>query len=551
LTNVRNIHLHSALLGEFEENGNITYVYLFSAIAIFILVIACINFMNLSTARAANRAKEVGVRKVLGSQRQQLVNQFLSESLLLTLISFVIAVACAYLFLPVFNGLADRQLALPFNQPWFYGLLMLAALVVALLAGMYPAFFLSAFKPVTVLKSKAGAGGKNAFVRSGLVVFQFVISIFLIIATITVNQQLRFIQNKQLGFEKNQLIVVKDAFNLRNNLQPFKETAKRNTAILSATVSGFLPVEGGRRNGDTFWAGDQAASQTDVNDMVNMQKWEVDQDYIDTYQMQMKAGRSFSRDFPSDSTAIILNETALQRFKLVGDPIGQKISHFGDDAADGTPDPNKIESWTIIGVVKDFHFESLKDNIGPLAFLLSPNSGSMVFRFDPAHTGEVVTLLEDTWKKMSNGGPFQYSFLDEDFGRMYSSEVRLGKIFGIFAMLAIVIACLGLLALTAFTAEQRTKEIGIRKALGASVNSIVLLLSKDFGRLILIAFLLAVPGAWYAVRIWLEGYAYRTTIGVPVYVLAGVLTLLVAFLTMSYQSIKAARNNPVDSLRME
>lgn len=265
----------------------------------------------------------------------------------------------------------------------------------------------------------------------------------------------------------------------------------------------------------------------------------------------MKAGRDFSQDFPSDSTAVIMNETAVQRFKLVGDPIGQKISHFGDQTKEGKPDPNKIETWTIIGVVEDFHFESLKDNIGPLGFVLSPSTGSMVFRFDPEHTAEVVALLESTWKKMASGSPFQYSFLDDDFGRMYSSEVKLGKIFGLFAILAIVIACLGLLALTAFTAEQRTKEIGIRKALGASVNSIVLLLAKDFGRLILIAFVLAVPGAWYAVPVWLEGYAYKTTIGLTVYAMAGGLTLLVAFLTMSYQSIKAARSNPLDSLRME
>lgn len=551
LTNIHDIHLHSALLGEFEANGNITYVYLFSAIALFILVIACINFMNLSTARATNRAKEVGVRKVLGSQRQQLIRQFLSESFLLTLVSFFFAVAFAYFFLPVFNNLAGRQLALPFGEVWFYGLMLFAVGIVALFAGMYPAFFLSAFKPAAVLKSKVALGGKNSFVRSGLVVFQFVISIFLIIATITVNQQLRFIQNKQLGFDKDQLIVVKDAFNLRNNLQPFKEEVKRNSAILAATVSGFLPVEGGRRNGDTFWAGEQPPSQTDVNDMVNVQKWQVDYDYINAYQMKMKAGREFSQDFPSDSTAVILNETAVQRFKLVGDPIGQKISHFGDQTKEGKPDPDKIETWTIIGVVQDFHFESMKDNIGPLGFYLQSSTGSVVFRFDPKHTAEVVALLESTWKKMASGSPFQYSFLDDDFGRMYSSEVKLGKIFGLFAMLAIVIACLGLLALTAFTAEQRTKEIGIRKALGASVNSIVLLLSKDFGRLILIAFVLAVPGAWYAVRLWLEGYAYKTTIGLPVYVMAGALTLFVAFLTMSYQSIKAARSNPVDSLRME
>jgi putative ABC transport system permease protein len=551
LTNLKDIHLHSSLLGEFEPNGNITYVYLFAAIAMFILVIACINFMNLSTARSANRAREVGVRKVLGSMRSQLISQFLAESFVMTLISFALALLVAYFFLPMFNTLADKQLMLPLDKVWFYGLLLMASMFVALMAGLYPAFFLSGFKPVAVLKGKLALGLKSGLVRNGLVVFQFVVSIFLIIATIAVNQQLNFMQQRQLGFEKDQLIVVKEAFLLGNNLQPFKEEVQRNSSISSGTISGFLPVTGGWRSGDTFWRGEAPPAQTSIQDMVNMQKWSIDVDYLNTYKMKMKLGRGFSKEFLSDSTAIILNETAIERFKIEGDPIGKKVSHFGAQRPDGSPDPTKIQSWTIIGVVEDFHYESLRDNIGPLGFVLRKSDGSITFRFEAANAADVVDLLEKTWKKLSPDSPFQYSFFDEDFGRMYSTEQRLGKIFAVFAILAILIACLGLFALTAFTTEQRTKEIGIRKALGASINNIVFLLSKDFSRLIFIAFGLAIPLAWYSVHQWLEGYAYKTKVGPVVYFFAGGITLLISLVTMSYQSIRAARSNPIESLRSE
>ncbi len=551
LTNVKDIHLNSSRAGEFEPNGNITYVYLFSAIAIFILIIACINFMNLSTARSASRAREVGVRKVMGSLRSQLIKQFLAESFMLTLFSFALAIMIAYFFLPVFNTLADKQLSLPLDQLWFYGLLLITSMVVAVMAGLYPAFFLSAFKPTAVLKGKLALGLKSGLVRSGLVVFQFVVSIFLMIATLAVNQQLNFIQSKRLGFEKDQLIVVKEAYALGNNIKPFKEEALRNSSINSGTISGYLPVAGGWRTSDTYWKDGVLPTQTNLKDMVNIQTWQIDLDYLKTFKMKMKYGRAFSADFLSDSTAVILNETAISHFKIEGDPIGKKISHFGGQRPDGSPDPTKIEAWTIIGVVEDFHFESLKNDISPLGFQLRKSNGNVIFRFEAAKASDVITTLEKTWKRLAPDSPFQYSFLDEDFGRMYSTEYRLGKIFALFAVLAIVIACLGLFALTAFTAEQRTKEIGIRKALGASINTIVLLLSKDFSRLILIAFILAIPLAWYSVDQWLESYAYKTEIGIPVYAVAGGLTLLISFATMSYQSIKAANGNPIDSLRSE
>ena len=542
------IHLHSDRTAELAPNSDITYVYLFLAIAGFILFIACINFMNLSTARSANRAKEVGVRKVMGSLRSHLVRQFLTESFLLSVFSFVLAVGIAYALLPLFNTLSQKSLILPLAEPLFYGGLILAALLVGVLAGLYPSFFLSAFKPVNVLKGNVALGMKSGRIRSTLVVFQFVISILLVIGTFTVDRQLNYIQNKKIGFEKDQVIVIKDAYALSENLQAFKSEVLRNSFIESGTISGYLPVSGTWRNDNTFWP--EGTQPTEEN-MVGLQNWTVDYDYLKTLGMKIKAGRFFSEEFPSDSTAIVINEAAVKQFNLEPDPLGKKISTFSGTNPDGSPDVNSIVSLTVVGVVEDFHFESLKQHISPLAFFLKASNGSVAFRFKANDTQDVIAAIEKTWTRLAPGQPFQYSFLDEDFGRMYSAEQRLGKVFVIFAGLAIVIACLGLFALTSFTAEQRTKEIGIRKVLGASVGSIVILLSKEFGKLIIIAFLIAIPLAWYGVSWWLDNYVYKVEVGVLVYVLAGLVSFLIAWATMGYQSIKAAMSNPVNSLRSE
>ena len=542
------IHLHSDLTAELQANSDITYVYLFAAIAVFILFIACINFMNLSTARSANRAKEVGVRKVMGSLRSHLIRQFLTESILLSLFSFALAVALAFLLLPTFNSLSQKTLELPFGAPVFYSIIILAGLVVGILAGLYPSFFLSAFKPVNVLKGNVALGMKSGSIRSGLVVFQFVISIVLVIGTFTVNRQLNYIQNKKIGFEKEQVIVIQDAYALGENLRAFKTEVVRNSFVESGTISGYLPVSGTWRNDNTFWP--EGTQPTEEN-MVGLQNWTVDYDYLKTLGMKIKSGRFFSEEFPSDSTAIVMNESAVKRFNLEPDPLGKKISTFSGNNPDGSPNRNSVVSFTVVGVVEDFHFESLKENIDPLAFFLKASNGSVAFRFKASSTQEVINNIEKTWAKLAPGQPFQYSFLDEDFGRMYSAEQRLGKIFVIFAGLAIVIACLGLFALTSFTAEQRTKEIGIRKVLGASVGSIVFLLSKEFGKLIVVAFLIAVPLAWYGVSWWLKSYVYKVEVGVLVYLLAGVFSFAIAWATMGYQSIKAATSNPVNSLRSQ
>ena len=545
------IHLHSDRKGEFEPNGNITYVYLMGIIALFILGIACINFMNLSTARSSNRAKEVGIRKVMGSVRTYLIRQFLTESTLVTFFAFLIAIAIAYLSLPSFNELAQKQLSLPVNSPIFYMGLIGAALLVGLIAGIYPSFFLSAFRPVDVLKGRVSLGMKSGFIRSALVVFQFVISIFLIVGAISVNRQLNFIQTKKLGFEKDQVIVIQDAYALRpNGAAPFKQEVLKNSFIQSGSISGFLPVEGAGswRNDNPFW---REGLEPTSDNLVSMQNWSVDLDYVRTFGMNIKLGRDFSEEFPSDKDGVILNEAAVQLFELGDDPIGKKISSFDGTLPDGSPDPAQVKSYSVIGVVENFHFSTMHEGITGLGLFLGHSDGSVSFRFSAADSQEVITTIEKTWKGLAPGQPFQYSFLDEDFGNMYAAEQRLGKIFALFAGLAIVIACLGLFALTSFTAEQRSKEIGIRKVLGASVSGIVVLLSKEFGKLILIAFAIAIPIAWFSIDWWLKGYAYKTEIGVFVYAIAGLSALLIAWLTMGFQSIKAARSNPIDALKNE
>ena len=543
------IHLKSSLQGEFEPNFDIAYVYLFVAVALFILIIACINFMNLSTARSANRAKEVGIRKVMGSFRSHLMRQFLTESILLSLISVVLAVLTAYLLLPFFNQLSGRTLSIPFEQPILYGIIILAALVVGLLAGIYPSFFLSAFKPVSVLKGNVAMGMKSGFIRSSLVVFQFTVSIFLVIGTLAVNRQLNYIQTKKLGFNKDQVIVIEDTHALGTNRMPFKDEIMRSGKMENATMTGFLPVSGTWRSDNPWWV--EGRDPGVQENMVSIQNWRVDYDYIKTMGMNIQAGRDFSLDFPSDSSAVIVNEAALKRFNFPGEVIGSKIATFGN-GENGEPDRNNLLTLTVVGVVENFHFESLKQNVSPLMIELSKKpEGPISFRFQSQNAQEVIQLVEKKWKDMAPGQPFTYYFLDERFGTMYAAETRLGKIFGIFSALAVLIACLGLFALTSFTAEQRMKEIGIRKVLGASVSSIVVLLSKEFGKLVLIAFVLAAPLAWYGIEWWLKDYTYKTEIGIGLFLTAGIAAFLIAWITMSFQSFKAATSDPVKSLRNE
>jgi putative ABC transport system permease protein len=540
------IHLKSSLMGEFEPTFDIKYIYIFSAIALFILLLACINFMNLSTARSANRAKEVGIRKVMGSFRSHLMGQFLAESTMLSVFSFLLAVGLAFFMLPLFNQLSGREIIIPFGDWRMYVGLLMAAILVGLLAGVYPAFFLSAFKPVSILKGNVSLGMKSGIIRSSLVVFQFTVSILLVIGTMAVFRQLNYIQNKSLGFNKDQVIMVDDSYALGDKRQTFKDEVKKNSNIMNATISGYLPVDGTWRSDTPWWAEGKEATQ---ENMVSLQNWGVDYGYIKTLGMKLKEGRDFSTEFPSDSSGVILNEAAAKAFNFSGEIIGSKIQSFGD-GKDGGPDKENLRYLTVVGVVEDFHFESLKENVAPVMIFMSRQpEGIISFRFQSENAQEIISLIESKWKEMAPGQPFTYYFLDQRFGNMYAAETRLGKVFAVFAGLAILIACLGLFALTSFTAEQRTKEIGIRKVLGASVSGIVLMLSKDFGKLVLIAFVLAAPLAWLGIDWWLKDYTYKTEIGIGLYVLSGIAAFVIAWITMSFQSFKAASNDPVKSLR--
>ena len=534
------IHLHSKQIHELAPNGDIQYVYIFSVVALFILLIAGINFMNLATARSANRAKEVGVRKVLGSERPQLIGQFMTESVLMTTLAMVLALLLVAVSIPFFNDLAAKELSIgSLFSPYWLPVLVALPIVVGLLAGSYPAFFLSSFKPISVLKGKVNVSFKGAGLRSGLVVFQFMMSVVLIVGTIIVYRQITYIQNKNMGFKRDQVLTVNDVYAMGKQAETFKQEVLRLPGVVSGSISGYLPTPSNRNNSGFFPEG-----EIDQTKAVSMQYWGVDHDYIRTFGMQLMQGRDFSRSFGSDSSGIILNEAAA---KLWGDKniIGKRITEFADPKAKN----NKV--YTVIGVVKNFHFESLRQNIGALAMVLSANSGAASFRLSSTNLPALVRQIETKWKQVAPGQPFSYAFLEDSFDAMYRAEQRIGTIALTFAVLAILIACLGLFGLAAFMAEQRTKEIGVRKVLGASVFSIVGLLSKDFLRLVLIAILIASPIAWYAMSQWLKDFAYKIDIEWWYFALAGSLAVGIALLTVSFQSIKAALMNPVKSLRSE
>ncbi len=538
------IHLYSDLNPELGANGSIQYVWIFSAIGLFILLLACINFMNLATARSAGRAREVGVRKVLGGGRGSLIRQFLSESTLVAAIAVVLALGVTWLVLPAFSELAARDLSLPLTRWWFWLGLLALVIVVGMLAGSYPAFFLSAFHPREVLKGRSG-GSRGGALRSALVVFQFTTCVALVIATLLVLRQLNFIQNKKLGFNKEQVIILDNVYTLGDKADVLKQQALQHPAVESATLSDFLPVWSSRT--------DMTLSKRpglDADGSINMQLWTVDDDYIQALGMELVAGRDFDPASPADSSAIVLNETSA---KVLGfdNPIGERIYMNTNFDGSNPDDPASYQPLEIIGIVKDFHWSSLRDNIGSLGLRLGRSTGLLSVRFQGSEQASVLAALEKSWKELAPGQPFAHRFLDDSFARMYTAEQRIGRIAGIFALLFIFVSCLGLFGLASYTVEQRTREIGIRKVLGASVTGIVGLLSSHFLRLVGLSILLATPLAWYAMQRWLENFAYRISIPWWVFVLAGALTVLLAFVTVSVQSVRAALANPVESLRSE
>lgn len=531
-TKLTDIHLRSTSQHDLEPGGNITYVYFFSAIGFFIIVIACINFMNLSTARSAGRAKEVGLRKTLGSLRGQMIGQFLAESMVYSLITVVLAFGLCYLLLPQFNLLSGKQLGMNvLLSPMFLASLAGVAIFVGLVAGSYPAFYLTSFNAVEVLKGKVRAGVKSKGVRSTLVVFQFALSIFLIIFTGVVYQQIKFMQNRDMGIDKHNVLVIHSATRLGTNIDAFKNALTEQTGITEAsfTNNGFPGVN----NTTVFKA---AASEQDHI----MGLYYADYDHMDVMKFKLKEGRYFSRDFPSDSTAILLNEAAVEEFGFKN-PLQEEVI-FSDNG--------RQEKLRVIGVYKDFNFESLKHEVRPLAIRLTNNSWNLMVRYEGS-SKDAVASIEKLWKQYAANEPFDYAFLDQNFDELFRAEQRMGELFTIFSGLAIFIACLGLFALAAFTAEQRTKEIGIRKAMGATTSGLAILLSKEFTKLVIIAIIPAAGFAYYFVDNWLGTFAYHVEISPWIFVASGVIAIVIAWLTVSFQSIKAARSNPVESLRYE
>jgi putative ABC transport system permease protein len=536
------IHLHSDRVAELAPNSDIQVVYIFSIIAIFILLVACVNFMNLSTARSANRAKEVGIRKVLGTQRKNLVSQFLTEAVVMSLIAFVFAILTAILLLPFLNQLAVKSLSLSVvEHPWLYPLLIGFAVLVGLLAGSYPAWYLSAFRPIQVLKGTVAGGFKRSYLRSSLVVFQFFISIVLIIATVIIYNQLNYIRNKKLGFNKEQVLLVRDSYALDKQAETFKQEALKYPEIVSATKSGYLPVNNSNRDNESLFS----EGHIENDKAVSTQLWTVDHDYIKTMGMQIVEGRDFNKDMPTDSSAIIINETAVKLFGFSGNPLGRKVTRLIDLKARTTRD------FIVIGVVKNFNFESLRQTIGALCMKIGNDPGTISFRMKTTDVANTINHIKGLWKRTAPNEPFTYTFLNEEFDNMYRTEQRSGKIFVSFAVLAILIACLGLFGLAAYAAEQRTKEIGIRKVLGATVSNIVAMLSTDFLKLVIIASLIAFPVAWWLMNKWLQDFAYRIAIGWWIFALAAFVSIFIAIMTVSFQAIKAALSNPVKNLRTE
>ena len=544
LTALKDIHLTSNLSGELSANSSSQYIYIFSAIAIFILLIACVNFMNLSTARSANRAREVGVRKVLGSSRKYLIFQFLAESILITLVATIIAVLAATLLLPMFNQLSGKEIVLTVDTfKWLVPSLFIVVIVIGSLAGSYPAFFLSAFQPIDVLKGKLSAGFKGGGLRSFLVVFQFFVSILLIIGTLVIYNQLNFIQTKNLGYNRNQVLVIKNSGELNQQAKVFKQELDELPGVKEATMTGFLPTNGWRNTRIYF-----KDATYDQKKSLFPQSWEVDADYIPTMDMKMAQGRNFSKDMQTDSSAVIINEAAA-KFLGFADPINKTVyQSLGGDRKGNTPN---VKECHIVGVVKDFHFNSLREKIEPIVLTYGQNSGALAIRVNTSNITSLMSQIKDKWNSLSPGVQIDYSFMDQDFDASYRSEQRIGKIFIIFTSLAIIIACLGLFGLAAYAAEQRTKEIGIRKVLGADVSVIVAMLSKDFIKLVCIAIITAAPLAWYVMNKWLQDFAYRVTIHWWVIAAAGVGALIIAFISISFQSVKAALANPVKSLKNE
>ncbi|MUP46498.1 FtsX-like permease family protein [Gramella sp. BOM4] len=530
------IHLHSDFSDAttLEQGGDIKYIYIFSIVAIFMLVIACINFMNLATASASKRSKEVGIRKVLGSNKKQLIYQFLAEAFISALIATVLAIVIFAISLPGFNQLAGKNIEFySLLKPVYVLCLIGLILLITVLAGGYPAFYLSSFNPLHALKSKFSGSGKNSGIRSGLVVFQFVISAGLILATLVVKEQMSYIQNKDLGYEKDQLLVVHNTYLLENNEDNFIQEIKNNPRVENLTHSAYVPAgESYNEAGGIFLKGEF---------LRRMYFYNVDENYIPTMGMELLAGRNFSKDYGNESNNVIINEKAAEALGFGQSAIGKT---FQRDTHEG------LQDLHVIGIIKDFNWKSLHKEIDPLILKMNPHGG-IIIKSKTADMSGIIEVLNSDWNSYNPKEALNYSILDDSFNHTYLKEQKMGTILTLFAILTIIVACLGLFGLVTFTAQQRFKETGIRKVLGSSASQIVALLSKDFIKLVGISFLIAFPLSYYLMNKWLQDFAFRIEIKWWLFLLAATITLGIAFLTIGIKSFKAANMNPVKSLKIE
>jgi putative ABC transport system permease protein len=543
IQNVRDIHLRTDISGGFDSGGDIKYVYIFILIAVFIILLACINFTNLSTARSAARLKEVGIRKVFGVQRLKLSWQFMLESFLIVSAAYIIAMVLTEISLPFFNNLTEKSLSINYFDIRFIGAVLGLIIVTTLLAGSYPAFFLSSFKPISVLKGEMVTGRKRTRFRSILVVGQFTISLILLTSVLILNKQMKFIQNKNLGYNKEQLLVINNTNLLEKNIENFRNQIVANPQILSITESGFLPSPSNRTHGAVWRDGIMS------NDPLLVTHFFVDHEYMKTFDIKTVSGRTFSKEFSTDSSAIVINQAAV---KLLGwkDPIGRKVGVVL--TADFDINNPVLDVYTIVGVVEDFNFDSLHSPVEALLMYLKESNQLITCRIRrDTNIPDMVAFLKSKWIENAPDQPFEYDFVTDSLHRQYGGELRLGKILGIFTGLAFFVSCLGLFGLALFASEQRKKEIGLRKVNGSAIGQIIWLLSADFTKLILIAFIIACPASYYLMGNWLNGFAYRTGISWWIFAVTALLSYFVAMATIGYQSYRAAASNPSDTLRSE
>lgn len=532
---VNDIHLKSAGVQDGLKHGDIRFIYLFGIIAGFILIIACINFINLSTARSAHKAREIGFLKTIGAMRGNLIRQFLTESFLFSLLSFILGVILVIILLPDFNYLSGKSLTIPWSDWWWIlPSIIFASGIIGILAGLYPSFYLTSFKPADVIKGTLRPGGKNAGMRNALVIFQFTVSIVLIISTLVIYRQFGYIMDKKIGFAKEQVLLLHGTRTMGNKINTFKNELLRLADVKSVTISDYLPIEGTKRDGNALWK----EGKSKVEGAVYGQFWRVDHDYIKTMGMNILEGRDFSPDMPTDSKAAIINQTLARELGLTDPVLGKKIQ-------------NTWNIYEVIGIVEDFNYESLRNNIGGVCLTLGDSPEIVSVKLNTSDMAGTIKAITGIWDKFSVNQSIRYSFLDEEFAMMYADVQKMGKIFGTFTILAIIIACLGLFALSSYMIEKRAKEIGIRKVNGARILEVISLLNADFIKWVMIAYIIATPVAWLGMHRWMENFAYNTGLSWWIFLLSGALALGIALITVSWQSWRAATRNPVEALRYE